>query len=348
MTAELSPTVHDTRRLSRCRNSLTGSGMCRRLARVLTFLAVTAAPAACRTSPPPLTAAGTLEMLEVDVASLQAARVVTVTVAEGDRVRVGDTLVVLALPTTDAAAAEAEARLAAARENTRALQRGARPAEIARAGAELRALDAEAGRLAADLARIEPLASRGDVSAATVDAARAASRSSTARRDASRESLRLLESGARVEERRAAAAGERAAAAAAAAVRASENDLVLRAPIDGIVTSRNTEPGEVIVPGQSALTLGAPARPWARVYVAQGVLSRMHVGDTLSALLDGDSVVYRGRVVSLASKAEFTPRVALTDQERADLLFGVRIEFDDRTGRLKAGLPITVRLPAIR
>jgi HlyD family secretion protein len=48
--------------------------------------------------------------------------------------------------------------------------------------------------------------------------------------------------------------------------------------------------------------------------------------------------------VAINSKAEFTPRVALTEEERADLLFGVKIAFQDNTGALKPGLPITVRI----
>ena len=60
------------------------------------------------------------------------------------------------------------------------------------------------------------------------------------------------------------------------------------------------------------------------------------------------ATAFRGRVAAIATKAEFTPRVALTEQERADLLFGVRIEFRDDTRRLHAGLPITVELPANR
>jgi hypothetical protein len=46
-------------------------------------------------------------------------------------------------------------------------------------------------------------------------------------------------------------------------------------------------------------------------------------------------------VTALATAAEFTPRVALTEKERADLLFGVKLELNDTTGRLKAGLPAT-------
>jgi hypothetical protein len=46
-------------------------------------------------------------------------------------------------------------------------------------------------------------------------------------------------------------------------------------------------------------------------------------------------------VAALATAAEFTPRVALTEKERSDLLFGVKLELRDDSGRLKAGLPAT-------
>ncbi|MES2524683.1 MAG: biotin/lipoyl-binding protein, partial [Gemmatimonadota bacterium] len=136
---------------------------------------------ACRGSVP-ATAVGTLEMLEVDVSPLQPARVVRVMAAEGDRVRAGDTLVVFTVPTMAAATAQADARAVAARESARDVDRGARPEEIARAEAELRAATVEAERLAADLARLEPLAAKGDISRAALEAARAASRSSAERR----------------------------------------------------------------------------------------------------------------------------------------------------------------------
>jgi HlyD family secretion protein len=55
--------------------------------------------------------------------------------------------------------------------------------------------------------------------------------------------------------------------------------------------------------------------------------------------------IFNGRVVAINTKAEFTPRVALTEDERADLMFGVKVEFTDSTGMLKPGLPITVTIP---
>lgn len=314
-----------------------------RIARLVCLIAVVG----CAKSDVPDSAVGTLEMVEVDVGPLQPARAVRVMVREGDAVKAGDTLALFAIPTLAANEAQAEARLAAAQGSERELTRGARTEELARAESELQAAEAEATRTAADLRRIEPLAARGDVSRLSLDAAAAAARASAARRDAARASYKLVQEGARAERRQVAAADVRSAQAASAAIRATANDLVLIAPSDGVVLSRNVEPGEVLGAGASALTLGQPTRPWARIYVSQFVVPSLHVGDTLSAQLDGDSTLYRGRIAAVASKAEFTPRVALTDKERADLLFGVKVEFTDSANRLKAGLPITVRLPHV-
>jgi HlyD family secretion protein len=291
-------------------------------------------------------AVGTLEMHETSVGPLQPARALRVNVQEGDVVHEGDTLAVFALPTLAASQDQAVARAAAARQVERDLAAGPRSAEVSGAESALQAADAEAVRAEADLKRLEPLAAKGDVSRTQLDAARAVARTTASRRDAARSSLQLLKQGARPERRAAAAQDTKSAEAAAAMLRATAHDLVLLSPVGGVITSRHVEPGEVVAAGQSAVTVGQPTRPWARIYVSQFALLRLRTGDTLSAHIDGDSTTYRGRVASIATKAEYTPRVALTDQERADLLFGVKIEFLDVTGRLKAGLPITVTLPA--
>jgi len=305
---------------------------------------------ACRTGTDDGTVVGTLEQVEVDVGPLQPARALRVLVDEGDAVSTGDTLVVFSTPTLAATGEQLEARAVAAARAAEELARGARPAEIARAKAEADAATAEAERAAADLVRLEPLAARGDISRQQVEAARAAVQVTTARRDAARETLRLVEQGARRERREAASAEAQSARAAVDAWRATAGDLVLRAPVDGVVTSRHVEPGEVLGAGQSAVSIGQPARPWARVYVSPVVLSRLNIGDSVTAWLDGDSARFVGRVASINTKAEFTPRVALTEQERADLLFGVKIEFASPVSpsgtQLHAGLPITVRLPS--
>jgi HlyD family secretion protein len=137
------------------------------------------------------------------------------------------------------------------------------------------------------------------------------------------------------------------ATADVAAAQTSAGELTLVAPAAGVVLTRYVEEGELVAPYQPVLSLGDAARPWARVYVNQRQLPRIRVGAPVVGHLDGlPDRPFGGRVASISPEAEFSPRVALTEEEREDLTFGVRVEFHDTTGALKAGLPITVRLAA--
>ena len=136
------------------------------------------------------------------------------------------------------------------------------------------------------------------------------------------------------------------ARAALAASQAVAQDLVLTAPVTASCISRNAEPGEMLGAGQSALTLGEAAAPYVRVYVPDaGSCRRVQQGQRAVARLDGypDRPI-PGQVVAISPRAEFTPRIALTEEERADLLFGVKVALTDTTGLLRPGLPATVEL----
>jgi HlyD family secretion protein len=301
--------------------------------------------AACRHADQRISGIGTLELVEVDVSPMTPARVVRVWADEGDRVRTGDTLLTLTQPTSRPDVEQRRARLASARATLRDLEAGSRPREIQRAKADLAAAEAEADRAARDYQRAKPLGEAGTISRQALDAARAAAEQGAARRNAAREALSLLEEGTRPEQIRAARAEVATAAAALAGSEAAAADLVLTAPVDGIVLSRNAEPGEMLGAGQSALTLGQDRRPWTRVYLSSLVVPRVRVGQAAIARLDGmPGRSFPGRVVAINDRAEFTPRIALTEKERADLLYGVKVMFDDTTGTLKPGLPATVEI----
>jgi HlyD family secretion protein len=303
---------------------------------------------ACRAdAPDAIEATGTIEVRELDVAPLVAARVVEVRVDEGDAVRRGDTIAVLTQSTTRADIAQQEGRLGSAEASLREALAGARRREIERAEAELRQREAESGRAARDLARIRPLEAQGAMSPQALDEAGAAAATAAARRDAARESLQLLREGTRPERVQAARAEVASVRAALAASRAVAEDLVLLAPVNGTVLSRNAEPGERLAAGESALTLGETASPWVRVYVPTRSLPLVRNGQAAVVLLDGfpDRPI-AGRVTAIGTDAEFTPRVALTERERADLVFGVKVALDDTTGLVRPGLPATVRFGA--
>lgn len=292
-------------------------------------------------------ATGTLEVVEVDVAPATPGRVLRVLVSEGAAVRAGDTLAVLTTPTLRSDIAQRDARSVSAGATVSELEHGARAQELERAADDVAAAEAEADRTAKDAERLRGLAARQVVSAQQFDGARAAAAMAAARRDALRATLTLLREGTREERLRAARADAEGARAAAEGVRATANDLVLLSPVAGTVTSRAVEPGEVTGGGQAAITVAETSRQTVRVFVSQAALSRVQAGQLVHGVLDAyPGREFQGRVTAISPRAEYTPRVALTEKERADLLFGVKVEFADTTGMLKAGLPITVHIDA--
>ncbi len=309
-----------------------------------TLMLAIASIAACRNGDDDPVAMGTIEVVEVDVAPMAPGRVTKVWVDEGDQVRPGDTLVTLTQATLAPDIEGRRARVAAAQARLRDLEAGARPAQLDRAEAELRVAEAEAARTAKDLERFTPLASDGAISERQFDSVRTLAATAEARRDAARESVRLLREGARANEIGAARAEVEVARAALDAAIQTAGDLTLVATDAGLVTGRHVEPGEILAAGEPAVTIGSVGTPWARVYVDQRLLPQLHVGDTVTASLDAfPDRRFTGHIVALNDRAEFTPRVALTEDERADLLFGVKVDLVDRDGMLKAGLPVSVR-----
>ncbi len=303
-----------------------------------------AALAGCsRNDSEPIVATGTIEMTEVDVSPQVPARIVRVLVEEGQTVEAGDTLATLIQSTTRADVTGHLAKVRAAEASLGEAQAGPRPREIERAEAQLRRSQAEALRAEQDLKRIKPLVAAGAESPQQLDAAAAEAATAAAMRDAALEELQLLKEGTRPERIEMARAELASARAELAAARAVAGDLVLTAPVSGTVLSRNAEPGEMLMAGESVLTLGQTGATYTRVYVPTRQLPSVREGQSATAHLDGfPDRPFRGRIVAISPSAEFTPRIALTEKERADLVFGVKVALEDTTGMLKAGLPATV------
>jgi HlyD family secretion protein len=126
------------------------------------------------------------------------------------------------------------------------------------------------------------------------------------------------------------------------------DQLVVISPTDGIVLTRFAERGEVITAGVPVVSVGVVREPWVRAYVGERFVARLRTGQEVRIRVDGyPDTAFTGRISEIAPRAEFTPRAALTERERADLVFGIKITADggDAGGRLKAGLPVEVEIP---
>ena len=101
--------------------------------------------------------------------------------------------------------------------------------------------------------------------------------------------------------------------------------------------------------GDPLMTTADVSHPWVRVYVNQHDVPALRIGGGAQVMLDGaPELPIAGRIVAINHEAEYTPRVALTAEERADLMFGIKIALSTADGSPRAGLPVTVRLAAAR
>lgn len=306
-------------------------------------LAGVALLAACQAQPGGVVARGTVEVHETQVSPIVAARVVAVNVDEGSSVRRGDTLALLTRASVAPAIERERARLAAAHATLADLEQGALTEERRAAEAELAGAVADLDRSTRDLKRIKALALAGATSEQQLDAATATAAVARSRRDAAAERLDLLKRGGRPDQVRRARAEIESARAILAAAEADQADLVLLAATDGVVLDRYAQPGEVLAAGEPVLSLGATAEPWVRAWLPQAQVATLRLGQAATVTLDGAPGEYSGTVTLISPRAEFTPRAALTEQERADLMFAIRVAVRDTTGRVKPGLAATVR-----
>ena len=82
-----------------------------------------------------------------------------------------------------------------------------------------------------------------------------------------------------------------------------------------------------------------------RVYIAVPKLGEVKLGaPAVVTTLGAPGRRFDGRVVEIATRAEFTPRAALTVEEQANLVFGVKVALAPTNGTLKAGLPAEAQI----
>ncbi|HEX9728330.1 MAG TPA: HlyD family efflux transporter periplasmic adaptor subunit [Gemmatimonadales bacterium] len=303
----------------------------------------------CGEDPDHALVAGTIEIREVTLASMTSGRLRSLYVDEGDTVRTGDTVAVLTQPGLDQQIAEREARYRVALARRDDLEEGARVQELRRARAALESVLADSARAASDAARVDALFDSTAASARERDAAIAADRTTTARVRQLREELALLEAGTRSQQVVGARREAEAARAAVEALQAVRGELSVTAPADGVILLRLAEPGEVLQPGTPIARLGLVHRPWVRAYVDQAVIGRVRVGAAVRVMVDSfpDSS-FAGVVSEISAEAEFVPRVALTERERADLVFAIKVEITAEGGRLKPGMPVDLAIDLVR
>lgn len=112
-------------------------------------------------------------------------------------------------------------------------------------------------------------------------------------------------------------------------------------PIVGTVIAAYAHPGENVLAGQPLYRISNVDTLTFRAYVAETQLASFRLGQSVTVNVDRDGklVSAPGVVTWIASKAEFTPTPVQTRDERADLVYQVKVRVPNPRGEFKIGMP---------
>jgi HlyD family secretion protein len=283
-----------------------------------------------KNQPKQLVLSGSLEARTVNVGSLYGGRVVRVLVDEGTHVAPGQTIATLETETIDRQLAEQRAAIETANANLRKGLAGARAEEIEKAAA-IAANDEK------DRRRMATLYRDGIVARQLLNDAETKAKTSA-------EDLRLLQKGTRPEEIAALRAQVEQQQRRLDSLMKQRTETEVKSTVAGIVQSFGWRPGDLVAPNQSVAEILEVDQLWVRVYVPETLLGLVQVNRPAKVSVDTfPNETFAGRVATISSEGEYTPRNVQTRAQRADVVYGVKVIVNPNP-KLKPGMAAEVDL----
>lgn len=118
------------------------------------------------------------------------------------------------------------------------------------------------------------------------------------------------------------------------------NDARITAPLAGTVLQRYCENGEYATPGKPLFKIGDTQHIKLRAYITASQLTSLKLGQEVTVMADWgetDRKSYKGTVTWISEKAEFTPKTIQTRDERANLVYAIKVSVDN-DGYIKCGM----------
>lgn len=288
---------------------------------------------------------GYVEGEYVYVASPYAGALTSLSVRRGTQVSEGDPLFALEQVSEKATRDEAEKELGKAWANFEDAKKGKRPSEIESLKAQLKYAQAALRLSKLEVERQERLKSMpGAAVEMEVDRARAT-------RDQNQQRVAQLEAelhtallGARSDQVAAAEAEVRAREAALAKANWALSQKRQAAPKAGLVFDTLYREGEWVEAGRPVIVLLPPDHIKVRTFVSETKIGNLKLGDVVQITVDGVHGTIQGKVSYISPRAEYTPPVIYSQENRTKLVFLVEALFDQDTAQgLHPGQPVDVQ-----
>jgi len=298
-----------------------------------------------QTDPLNLTLYGNIDIREAQLAFNGSEHIDKMLVEEGDHVKKGQLLATLNTATFNAKIEQIKAQIDAQKQIVNKMIAGARPDEIERAKAQLKAAQIKAKSASDTNRRLASMLQRKLISDEDVENAKMLADTAKYEMQASQLTLSLLKEGTRKEDIAAAQAQLAALQASLKLANVSLKNASLYAPEDGIIRNRILQPGEMAFPQSPVFSLALVNPIWVRAYIPETDLGKVPLGATAEIHTDSfPNKTYKGWVGFISPTAEFTPKNVQTPELRTSLVYSARIFACNPQDQLRLGMPATVTI----
>jgi len=302
------------------------------------------------TRPGPAFLQGQIEVDTVRLSAKVGGRVASLEVVEGDTVTAGQLVAVLTTPEIEARAGQVQAQVDAATAVLDLAREGAREEQIRAARAQLEAAESVAELAAETRTRIERLYADGVVPAQRRDEVIAQARAAAAQANVAREALQVAENAVRPEELQAAEAQLRVAQGGLEEIQALLIESHQFSPVDGSISVRVVERGELVGPGFPLFVVALLDDPWVTLNIREDLMGSIAIGQRISGTvpaMTGREVEFE--VYFIAPMADFATWRSARDLGGFDLrTFEVRARPVAEVEGLRPGMSVLVREDSLR
>ncbi|MCI1821429.1 MAG: efflux RND transporter periplasmic adaptor subunit [Megasphaera sp.] len=290
-----------------------------------------------------ITATGTIEVTKADIMPKVSGYISGISFDVGSSLKQGQVVVQIDRPDIKAQLLRDEAAWDKAKAQLQDLENGPRPQELADASANVQSAQAVYEKTQNDYQRYMVLYQQEAISVQQLDASKSAADVAYRTLQSAQAKLSLLQEGNRTEVIAAQRREVERTGAILEATRTQEADTTIYCPADGLVLTKNFENGEYVGVGSPIATIGEMGDCWVKIYVASEQLGRIKTGQVVAVRVDSfPNRVFQGKIKEISQNAEYTPRQSITQRERANMVFAVKVKLDNSENIFKPGMPADV------
>jgi HlyD family secretion protein len=278
-------------------------------------------------------AVGYVEGEFVQIAPIDTARITSLAVRRGDRVKAGDAIARVETTDAEIAVRNADGQLAQAEAELANILYGRRPEEIAAIEAQLNSAKVQRDDAKRSLDRKLDLHTRGYAPQADLDQAQTIYDVAAARVNELTANLAVANLPSRNDEIEAAKSRVSQARANLDQMKWRLSQRSLTAPAEGAIADIIRRPGEVAGPSAPVVSMLPDGAVKLKVYVPETIVSSLSVGDTLNVRCDGCPASLTAKISYVARQPEFTPPVIYSLETRQKLVYLIEARPSLENGR---------------